>query len=268
MSGLNRRRFAELDRGLRHIFLASCMFLCINNAHSNPECGRVHPKSDSLREVITSYKLEAKQVFDAYNASIATLKTNHQQSKLAVDSPYSKSLYLQEIATLKRQLEVDIRKIRYKKGIDLIRLLHEKILSLDYHFSSMRTQEEISAMYNPNSYPVYAEFAKDYNSTSEKGSNSLLSSFNLSNPYISAIASITSLLGRKGSNTTSQDVEVGCIIDFTLANTTSLAVVQAESAFITEGFHELKGEVLSLFEDYMSVVDYNVSLTRCRKEDD
>ena len=123
-------------------------------------------------------------------------------------------------------------------------------------------------MYNPNSYPVYAEFAKDYNSTSEKGSNSLLSSFNLSNPYISAIASITSLLGRKGSNTTSQDVEVGCIIDFTLANTTSLAVVQAESAFITEGFHELKGEVLSLFEDYMSVVDYNVSLTRCRKEDD
>ena len=49
----------------------------------------------------------------------------------------------------------DVSKIRYLKGLQIIMILYEKVLSLDHHFASVRTFNEISKISNPNQYPEY-----------------------------------------------------------------------------------------------------------------
>ena len=58
-------------------------------------------------------------------------------------------------------LELDILAIRYKKGIELIKLLYEKILGLDHHFSGMQTYQNILLLSNPHTYPEFQKKQQD-----------------------------------------------------------------------------------------------------------
>lgn len=65
---------------------------------------------------------------------------------------------------LKEQLDVlqfsensDISKIRYIKGLQIIKILYDKTLALDHHFASVSTLNEINKMANPNQYPEFSE---------------------------------------------------------------------------------------------------------------
>ena len=60
-----------------------------------------------------------------------------------------------QIILLKIENESDISKIRYLKGLQIIRILYDKTLSLDHHFSSVRTFSEINKMANPNQYSEF-----------------------------------------------------------------------------------------------------------------
>ena len=66
-----------------------------------------------------------------------------------------KDLLKESLVLLKIENESDISKIRYLKGLQIIRILYDKTLSLDHHFSSVRTFSEINKMANPNQYPEF-----------------------------------------------------------------------------------------------------------------
>ncbi|MCB0644849.1 MAG: hypothetical protein KDC44_24555, partial [Phaeodactylibacter sp.] len=90
--------------------------------------------------------------------------------------------------------EISLLKVRYQKGIDLIKLLYEKILSLDHHFAGMRTYQNVLLLSNPLSYPDFQQ-AKSLieEKLDKKHPFSLPAIFN-TNPFMTATFSVVATL--------------------------------------------------------------------------
>ncbi len=166
--------------------------------------------------------------------------------------------------------ELDLLKIRYRKGIDLIKLLYEKILALDHHFSGMKIYQNISMLSNPNSYPEFLEVRSLLEQRLKKKNLLQLPPVLESNPYLSATFSIVSaMLGEAEPKDRSQDLQrIACILDFTVSMNADLNVIRHETEFLQDANRQLKRDCERLFEDYAKVVGYFVSLESCRQNDD
>ena len=175
----------------------------------------------------------------------------------------------QSLRRIEQELTISVAKIRYKKGLEVIKLLHEKVLSLDHHFSSLETFQSINRITNPNSYPEFVKFKEGLVKQSDNRSAPLLQNPVVSNNlYLSAIGSLVSLVDNRRSKSAAPDEGVECILDFTLTTYSSLKTVYYETEFIQNSVEDLKIDVTELFEQYVATVDYNVPLKKCRKEDD
>ncbi|MFT5890953.1 MAG: hypothetical protein ACI9Y7_001052, partial [Dokdonia sp.] len=62
----------------------------------------------------------------------------------------------------------DLSKVRYLKGLQIIKILYEKTLSLDHHFTSVATFNEINNLSNPNQYPEFKSLKDDLSSNQDK----------------------------------------------------------------------------------------------------
>ena len=56
---------------------------------------------------------------------------------------------------LQQTTEIELLRIRFEKGIELIKILYEKLLALDHHFTGMQTYQNILMLSNPNTYPDF-----------------------------------------------------------------------------------------------------------------
>ena len=63
--------------------------------------------------------------------------------------------------TLEEMYQLNMAKARYLKGLELIKLMYEKILGLDHHFHSVKTYNNIAQLTNPNAYPAFQESKED-----------------------------------------------------------------------------------------------------------
>ncbi len=168
------------------------------------------------------------------------------------------------------EFQSEFSKLRYKKGIDLIKIIYEKILGLDHHFTSLQTHQNISMLSNPNSFPEFLNAKNVIKDKIGKKQAIKLPSIFESNPFVSLTFSLVgSFLGTGDKKNREKDLEkISCILDFTVRMNADLKVVYYESEFLTSSNQTLKEECLSLFKDYTKVIDYKVSLLECRKEDD
>lgn len=166
--------------------------------------------------------------------------------------------------------DLSIVKARYGKGIELIKMMYEKVLGLDHHFTSLQTYQGIQQMSNPNTYPEFQK-AKDVIERRLQKKNALqLPSLLQTNPLVSMTFSlVASVVGDGEPKQKEQDLEkVACILDFTLRMTNDLNVIYYETEFLKENNKALKEECIALFDAYTKVIGYNVALDKCRKEDD
>ena len=46
-------------------------------------------------------------------------------------------------------------KTRYKKGVEIIKIIYEKLLALDHHFTGMQTYQNVMLLSNPTTYPDF-----------------------------------------------------------------------------------------------------------------
>ncbi|MGB7500131.1 MAG: hypothetical protein WA897_09645 [Moheibacter sp.] len=164
----------------------------------------------------------------------------------------------------------EISKIRYIKGLQIMKLLYEKILSLDHHFSSIYTFSEISKISNPNSYP---EFLKVKDLVLKKKKKKLdfdLGNILGENPIISATQTFIGLLDFDfSSNKTKEELyKIECILDFTVSMHNELNTVYFETTFLKSGNDALKESIETLFTDYTKPIGYDQDLETCRKLDD
>lgn len=206
-----------------------------------------------------------KQI-DAINTKLIQNKTIEEKLELLILKDQLKETYHDA------QLEnaSDISKIRYIKGLQIIKILYEKVLSLDHHFASVRTFSEISKMANPNQYPEFEkvkELIKDkrdkkqgFDLTSVLGTNTLVSVINtFSNMIVSGLSK---------EEKEAELSKIECILDFTLRMQTDLNTIYFETAYLQASNNAIKEDIETLFKDYTKSINYMVALSECRNNDD
>ena len=181
-----------------------------------------------------------------------------------------KDLLKSKLKEAEKDAENDISKIRYIKGLQIMRILYEKVLGLDHHFASVRTFSEISKISNPNQYPEFEKVQELVRNKKDKKVSFDLTAVLGTNPLVSIVNTFTGMLV---SNLTKEEKEnelgkVDCIIDFTLRMQNDLNTIYFETSFLQTSNESIKKDIESLFKDYTKPIGYEKSLKDCRDNDD
>lgn len=165
----------------------------------------------------------------------------------------------------------ELSKIRYLKGLQIIKILYEKTLSLDHHFASVSTLREINKMSNPNSYPAFASVKSKLESKQDKKAGFDLTGILGSNIYTSVVHSFVSLFTNSNTPKIEKDEsikEIECILDFTLRMHNDLNTIYFETVFLQKSNHNIMADLQQLFIDYTEPIAYSKELQDCRNSDD
>ncbi|PHI19601.1 hypothetical protein CEQ90_12050 [Lewinellaceae bacterium SD302] len=176
----------------------------------------------------------------------------------------------EEKQALSEAFAIDIAHIRYRKGIEVIKILYEKVLGLDHHFTSLKTHQSIQRLSNPNAYPDFQNSGELLKERLYKKSSVTMPSFLQSNNYVSAVYSLVSGFFGDGKSSERQSEldDVSCILDFTLKMGNDLNTIYYETKFLINNNNDLRSDCIQLFDDFVDVIDYTTSLEKCREEDD
>jgi hypothetical protein len=271
-----------------HRILLGLLLLCISLSASNarPFPSKEPPTPrDSMVLLLENTQQELAAINAVYVEKLANLQAAinenatflaHKELAGQFDASYLQALalkihYLEEYDKVEAEGQFNITKTRYRKGIELIKMVYEKVLALDHHFAALQTYQNIATITNPNSYPDF-QAAK---ALLEKKSSKSNPPFQLpallqSNPYVSIASTLVSFLVVPGDNK-EKEAEIGkiaCIMDFTVRMSSDLSVINHETGFLRDHNNSLKEESLQLFDDYVSTLGYTTPLDRCRKADD
>ena len=177
---------------------------------------------------------------------------------------------LDEMTFLEQQEELQTLQVRYRKGLDLIKLMYEKILGLDHHFSSLQTYQNIAVLSNPNTYPGFEQIRKNMKKRSSQKFGFDFPGIWDSNPFLTATFSLISTLTGKGKaeEKAAEIDDMSCILDFTLRMNADLGIVRHETEFLKMANQALKADCEQLFREYTHFLGYEVALQDCRKNDD
>lgn len=255
-------------RFLKYFLLLFCGFAFSNNLEKDPNIIItelfIEISSINLKyEVLINRKTERIEVIN--NSLLTTYKT-----KKKVDLLIEKDQINTEIKELIRDNSVDVSKIRYIKGLQIIKILYEKVLSLDHHFASIRTFNEINKISNPNQYPEFEKLKSLVSSKKDKKTGLDLTSILGTNTIVSVIQTFTNMLN---SSLTKDEKEkelsnIECILDFTLRMQNDLNTIYFETTFLQKSNEKMKSEIEILFKDYTKPINYFTTLEQCRSNDD
>lgn len=251
------------------------MFLCFYKGFcaTNPEEDPIKIIDEMLYEigkVQQEYFLKRELVFiNLQQANI--LLQNAKTTSKKVDLLIQKDDLNTQLKFLRNGELRDISKIRYIKGLQIIKLLYEKTLSLDHHFSAVSTLREVNKISNPNNYSEFVEMKEKIKTTQDKRTGFDLTALLGNNIYTSIICSFVSVF----TNTTTSKVEkdsnmkeVECILDFTLRMHNDLNIIYFETAFLQKKNENISNAVIELFKEYTKPLEYTTGLEECRKSDD
>lgn len=223
-----------------------------------------------LSTVRAQFKLEYQVLYLALSLTNHDLKTESDPS-LLVSLLHQKDKLKDQLTLLQTKEMVNISKIRYLKGLEIIKIIYEKTLALDHHFSSVSTFNEISSMANPNSYPEFANIKQLLATKNTKKIGFNLSGLLGENIYTSVIHSFVSIFTAADSSKSEKEKslkEIECILDFTLRMHTDLNTIFFETTFLQQSNEGVIESLDRLFTDYTKPIGYQTTLKECRDRDD
>ncbi len=191
---------------------------------------------------------------------------DHEKLNLLID----KEAVVSEIRDLKNDSINDISKIRYLKGLQIIKILYEKVLSLDHHFASVRTLGEINKISNPTQYPEYKHLRDVVSAKKDKKNGFDLTELLGTNAIVSVVQTFTNMLGSALSREDKEKelANVECILDFTLRMQNDLNTIYFETAYLQTSNGKVKQDIETLFKEYTKPIGYIATLEDCRTNDD
>ena len=236
--------------------------------------------NETIEQLFNQMYTEINLIKKNYHTKKSIVFTQLQQTnkKLLTETKLKKQVALlikkdqlnQQLQELKFNEETDINKIRYLKGLSIIKILYEKVLSLDHHFSSVATFSEINKIANPTNYPEFIEVKDIIKNKVDKKKSLPLTSLLGKNIYTSSVDLLLNLF-----NSTAKPKEkekdlkkVQCIIDFTLRMNNDLNTIYFETAFLQKSNDKIMQELQTLFKDYTKPIKYVTPLKECRANDD
>ena len=200
------------------------------------------------------------------NSALKDAVSTQQKVDLLVEKDFLKT----EIKELQREVSGEVSKIRYLKGLQIIKILYEKVLSLDHHFASVRTLNEINKISNPNQYPEYEKLKDLVSAKKDKKTGFDLTAVLGTNTIVSVVQTFTNMLGSSLSKDEKEKemANVDCILDFTLRMQNDLNTIYFETAFLQKSNDKIKLDIELLFKDYTKPINYVATLENCRSNDD
>ncbi|MDX2280616.1 MAG: hypothetical protein NW218_13590 [Saprospiraceae bacterium] len=262
------------------IALAFCILLPKSGfaTNSNPEDSTAHWMQPWIRHMETDFQ----SLENEYADLTRPLQNRLQDIKAELANPCTRSAeegfhLLWERMQLDDALaqfeeEHDLRKIklRYRKGVEIIKMLYEKILSMDHHFSSLKAQQEMQKISNPHNYPEFKEARTIIEDKMKKKFGFTPPAIFQANPYLSAAFSIVGLVIGGGEDKDKKaDVEkIACIMDFTVRIHADMNVIFYETGYLREANMTLKRDCEALFTECARQVGYTIPLENCRNSDD
>lgn len=235
---------------------------------------------DNPNAVIWAMTQEIKAVRLFYEQQIEILETQMQQQLVCIQQanqpfnlPNEIAAYLiskEQIQALQVEQNNEITKIKYLKGLQIIKLLYEKVLSLDHHFASSRSFQELNNMANPNQYKEFIKFKEVVQAKREKKSLVDLPALLSGNTIISVVQSVSNLVNSSISKEEKEKelAAVACLLDFSLRMQTDLNTIYFETAYLQSSNLKIKQDIELLFKEYTKPIGYNNSLEGCRTSDD
>lgn len=238
------------------------------------------PDEISLEAVLLELSIEIKAINTCFEQQISQqesllieirqnllLTTDYHQK---VNLLILKSQIEEQIQKIQTENTAEIAKIRYLKGLQIIKILYEKVLSLDHHFASVRTFNEISKMANPNQYPEYNKLRELIAAKKDKKGGFELTSLLGTNMVASVMQTfsniVVSSLTKAERETELSKVE--CILDFSLRMQKDLNTIYYETAFLQNNNQKIKQDIETLFKEYTKPIAYSSTLDSCRANDD
>jgi hypothetical protein len=255
------------------IYTAILFFVFVNsNAFANNE-----PKNPNA--VIAEMTLEIETITHKFEGLIDSKQQelNHINTNLKiavsteqkVDLLLEKDRVISEIRNLLKESNGEISKIRYLKGLQIIKILYEKILSLDHHFASVRTLNEINKISNPNQYPEYAKLKETMATKRDKKNAVDLTTVLGTNTIVSVVQTFTNMVSSSLSKEEKEKelANIECVLDFTLRMQNDLNTIYFETAFLQKSNDKMKEDIELLFKDYTKPIGYVETLEKCRTTD-
>jgi hypothetical protein len=176
------------------------------------------------------------------------------------------------ILKIEEEHNTKMLKLRYRKGIEIVKMLYEKILSMDHHFSSMKAQQGLSNMCNPNSYTEFKDVKTILDDKMKKKFNFQMPALFQANPYLSAAFTVVGMVTSLGDGNNSEKKEslekMSCILDFTVRMHGDLNTIYYETGYLRDANLTLKKECETLFAECSRQVGYTIPLVSCRESDD
>lgn len=259
---------------MKHIVLLGFLFFFIQSTFASSD-------TSQFNLLIEEWGTDTRAKLQEYGLNRQNLLRELKQTNLALSREevavrdYIRLLdqKIELIEALRLQetyLGVEMTRLRYKKGLELIRLLYEKVLGLDHHFSSLRTHQNIASLSNPNSYPEFQNSNVILKKQLKRDNALELPALLASNPYLSpAFSLITSVLGAGSREEREAELDnISCILDFTARMNSELATIYYETEYLKDSNSTLKEDCINLFEEYVEMVGYHTQLDVCRRKDD
>lgn len=227
---------------------------------------------EMVNEIIiirNSYEIEEKVILERLKEINKSLP-NEVSLEGKVNLLLEKDLLRESLTKIEESEYAEVSKIRYIKGLQVLRILYEKILSLDHHFSSVYTLSEINKISNPNYYPEFQQVKELVRNKRNKKFNLDLGSILGSNPIASTAQTFINLLDIDlTSGEKKQELQkIECVLDFTLSMHNELNTIYFETTYLQSGNQTLKDDIETLFLDYTKPIGYEQSLQECRSKDD
>jgi hypothetical protein len=172
---------------------------------------------------------------------------------------------------LEEEYELKLLKLRYRKSIEIVKMLYEKVLSMDHHFSSMKAQQGLSNLSNPNSYSEFKEVKSILDEKMKKKFNAQMPALFQTNPFLSAAFTVVGMVTSGDGNQSDKKESIekmSCILDFTVRMHADLNTIYYETGYLRDANLTLKKECESLFSECARQVGYTIPLVSCRESDD
>ncbi len=259
------------------LFLLACFAMLPTATASTPQDSLLTFVRNTKEELKSLQQIAERQQYEV-RLAITQLETQLRQKEQLgqFDAQYLQLLAMKfqfkdNLEILETQSMFQITKVRYRKGLELIKMMYEKVLALDHHFSALQTYQSIASLTNPNSYPEFqAARALIEKKSQKKISPIKLPALLESNPYVSIASTLVNFLVIDGdSEEKEKDLnKIACIMDFTMRMNSDLSIINHETGFLRQYNTTLKEECVVLFEEYTKVLGYTTPLDRCRKSDD
>ncbi len=259
-------------KNLKYIVLISLLFANFKSFAGSEENNPNVVVAEMIAEIVKiNYKygllIDSKETqLQKINVALKNATSIEQKVSLLVEKDFTNT----EIADLVKQNSGEVSKIRYLKGLQIMKILYEKVLSLDHHFASVRTLNEINKLSNPNQYSEYEKLKEIVSAKRDKRNAFDLTAVLGSNPIVSVVQTFTTMLNSSMSREEKEKelANVDCILDFTLRMQNDLNTIYFETAFLQTSNAKMKSDIELLFKDYTKPIGYLSSLESCRASDD